>query len=397
MPWNEQKGGGPWGGGNTGGGSNGGPAGPGGGDKSPWGRPGKPSGGSGGGGGGGGDRPDLEESIRRMQERFRRGRGNGGRSGGSGGGGGRPGRGVGATGAVLVIAIAFLGWLMTGIYTVNEQEAAVVLRFGVPDRTETAGFHVRFPSPIEEQLIVPVNRSQIIEIGANSNESLMLTRDGNIVDIDFAINWKVSEPQKYLFSVVDTPRSDRPNELMRQVAESAMREVVGNEDFVPLITSARGDVEGKVLKIMRDMLLSYDAGVDVISISLKKSNAPEAVREAQLEVSSAQQDREKKINEGRAYFNQKTNEAEGRAATLRKEADGYRDSQVAVARGEAEGFTKVYDEYRKSPESRRVTRERIFLETMEEVLGRTNKIIVDNKSGTVPVLPLDSLRPRQQQ
>jgi len=296
--------------------------------------------------------------------------------------------------------VAFVGWLMTGVYTVNEQEAAVVMRFGTPHRTEGPGFHVRFPSPIEEQIMVPVNRAQYIELGQNENESLMLTRDGNIVDIDFAINWKVSVPQNYLFNVVDKQNPNdpsSPNELIRQVGESAIREVVGNRDFVPLITSARGDVEGGVLKIMQDTLNSYNAGVDIVSISLKKSSAPPDVLDAQRDVTSAQQDREKKNNEGRAYLNKVTNEAEGEAARLRKEADGYRDSTIAVARGEAEGFTKVYDEYRRSPESRRVTRERIFLETMEEVIGRTNKVIVDTKTGVVPVLPLDQLRPRQQQ
>ena len=407
MPWNEQKGGGgggPWGGGSSsgsGGSSNGGSGGgsgpgPGGGDKSPWGRPGRPSG---PGGGGGGDKPDLEESIRRMQERFRRSRGGGnGRPGGPSGG--KPSRGFGATGVLIALAVTFVGWLMTGVYTVNEQEAAVVMRFGTVHRTEGPGFHVRFPSPIEEQLIVPVNRSQFVEIGATENESLILTRDGNIVDIDFAINWKIASPEKYLFNVVDKPNPNdpaSPNELIRQVGESAMREVVGNEDFVPLLTSARGNVEGRVLKIMQDMLNSYNSGVDVISISLKKSSAPPDVLDAQRDVTSAQQDREKKNNEGRSYLNKVTNEAEGEAARLRKEADGYRDSTIAVSRGEAEGFTKVYDEYRRSPESRRVTRERIFLETMEEVIGRTNKVIVDTKTGAVPVLPLDLLRPRQQQ
>lgn len=393
MPWNDNKGsgggGGPWGGGgnnNNGGG------------ESPWGKPGgnKPSGGSGGGSGGGNkDRPDLEETLRRMQERFKRKDGGGNSGGGSGGGFGRGGgRGFGATGLIIILAIGIVGWLFTGIYQVNEQERAVVLRFGTFHRYEEPGFKIRLPNPIERHIIVPVNTEIRTELGGANIANLMLTGDENIIDIDFVINWRVFEPRDYLFKVVDVEGGDPNNHvLIEQIGESAMREVVGTSAFEPITTTGRTVVETRVRDLMQQTLNSYQAGVEIISISLRGASAPEEVVSVQREVSSAEQDKAKREAEAIAYRNKVVPEAEGQAQRVIQEAEGYKAASVANARGEADRFNLVYEQYRSAP---RVTRERMFLETMERVLGRTDQVILDNKAGAVPILPLDQLRGRQQ-
>ena len=395
MPWNDNKGsgggGGPWGGG--GGNNNGG-----GGGESPWGKPGgnKPSGGGGSGGGNNGnkDRPDLEETLRRMQERFKRKDGGGNSGGGSGGGFGRGGRGFGATGLIIILAIGIVGWLFTGIYQVNEQERAVVLRFGTFHRYEEPGFKIRLPNPIERHIIVPVNTEIRTELGGANTANLMLTGDENIIDIDFVINWRVFEPRDYLFKVVDVEGGDPNNHvLIEQIGESAMREVVGTSAFEPITTTGRTVVETRVRDLMQQTLNSYQAGVEIISISLRGASAPEEVVSVQREVSSAEQDKAKREAEAIAYRNKVVPEAEGQAQRVIQEAEGYKAASVANARGEADRFNLVYDQYRSAP---RVTRERMFLETMERVLGRTDQVILDNKAGAVPILPLDQLRGRQQ-
>lgn len=387
MPWNDNKGGGgggPWGGG--GGNNNGG-------GESPWGKP--PSGGQGpkGSSGGGKDRPDLEETLRRMQERFRRKGGDGGRgSGGSGRGGGA--RNFGVTGLIVIIVIALVGWALTGVYQVNEQERAVVLRFGTFHRYEEPGFRIRLPSPIERHEIVPVNTELRTEIGGEGDTNLMLTGDENIVDIDFVINWRIAQPREYLFNVVDK-QGNGPNELIEQIGESAMREVVGTSAFEPITTGDRTGVETRVRALMQETLNSYSAGVEIISISLRAASAPEDVVSVQREVTSAEQNRARREADAIAYRNKVVAEAQGEAERRIQSAEGYKAATVATARGEADRFNLIYDEYRAAP---RVTRERMYLETMEKILGRTNQIILDSKAGTVPLLPLDQmLRGRQQQ
>jgi membrane protease subunit HflK len=384
MPWNDQKGGGgggPWGGGSGGSGGSGG----GNGGESPWGRtpgkgPQKP----------GSDRPDLEETLRRMQDRFKR-RGDGGGGGGSGRGGGA--RGFGTTGLLLLLGIGLIGWLLTGIYQVNEQSRAVVLRFGNFHRYEEPGFRIRLPNPIERHEIVTVNTILQTEIGAGTEGNLMLTGDENIIDIDFTINWRIAEPRDYLFNVVDIVdgRTQR-HELIEQIGESAMREVVGTSAFEPITTGDRTGVETRVRDLMQLTLNSYRAGVEIVSISLRQATAPAEVVEVQREVSSAEQDRARREAEGIAYRNKVVPEAEGQARQMIQEAEAYKEASVANARGEADRFNLVYEQYRAAP---RVTRERMFLETMERVLGKTNQIIIDGEAGAVPILPLDQLRGRQ--
>ncbi|MBI1359916.1 MAG: FtsH protease activity modulator HflK [Alphaproteobacteria bacterium] len=370
MPWNDQKGGGggPWGGGS--GGSGGGDG------ESPWGRPSRP------GPRPSDNKPDLEESLRRMQERFRRrGGGNGGSSGGSGGGRGRT---FGAAGLLILLVIAVVGWLMTGVYQVNEQQVAVVLRFGKPVRTEGPGFHIRLPNPIEDARVVPINTITETKIGERGEEeSLMLTGDENIVDINFSINWKINSPQLYLFNIAD------PTELIRQIGESAMREVVGTSQFEPITAGDRTGVESRVRDLMQQTLNSYQSGVEIVSISLKQAQAPAEVLDQQRDVSAAEQDKVKRENEAKAYRNDVVPRARGQAQKIIQDAEAYKAASVAIAQGDAERFNLIYDQYQKAP---KVTRERMYLETMERVLGRSNKVVIDSKNGTVPVLPLDMFR-----
>ena len=401
MPWNDNKGGGsggaggsggggPWGGGS--GGSGGGGSNNNGNGDSPWGKPGSKPGGSGGGNkpSGGSDRPDLEETLKRMQERFKRGGGGNGSRPSSGGPGAR---GFGTAGLAILLGIGAVGWLLTGVYQVNEQEQAVVTRFGTFERYEGPGFKIRLPSPIENHVIVRVNTQIQTEIGGGADGNLMLTGDENIIDIDFTINWRITEPRDYLFNVVDEDPQTRTHVLLEQIGESAMREVVGTSAFEPITTGDRTGVEARVRDLMQQTLNSYKAGILIDSISLKQASAPDQVVEVQREVSSAEQDRAKREAEGIAYRNKVVPEAEGRAKAMIQEAEGYKAASVANARGEADRFNLVYEQYKAAP---RVTRERMFLETMERVLGRSDKIIIDSKSGTVPILPLDQLRGRQQ-
>ena len=289
MPWNDNKGGGgPWGGG---GGSGGG------GGDSPWGKPGgqKPP----PGGGGSKDRPDLEETLRRMQERFRRK--GGGNGSGSGGGSSGRGRGFGVTGIVILLVIAIVGWVFTGIYQVDERQRAVVLRFGTFARFEDPGFRVRLPSPIEQHYIVEVNTEKRTPIGGENEPNLMLTGDENIVDIGFVINWRIFDPRKYLFNVVDE-QNDR-NVLIEQIGESAMREIVGTSAFEPITTGDRTGVESRVRALMQQTLNSYDSGVEIISIAIGKATAPDEVAEVQRQVSGAEQNKAKREADAVAYRN----------------------------------------------------------------------------------------------
>ena len=361
MPWNDNKGGsgGPWGSGGSGG--------SGGGDKSPWGRPGD-----------GGDKsPDLEDSLRKMQERFSN------RRRGGGGNGGKGGKGLGGLGFALIGIVALIGWFFTGIYQVNEQEQAVVLRFGEYHRTSGPGFHVRLPDPLESHQVVTVERIRSTQVGSGQSEGLMLTGDENIVDIDFQVQWSVNNPQDFLFNVRD------PSETLQWVAESVMREIVGKRDLDPIISEGRDEVALSVRQLMQATLDSYGAGILVREVNLDRAEPPAAVLAAFRDVSAAEQDRVTLMNEATAYANKVVPEARGDAQRVLQEAEAYRSQVIANANGEAERFRLVYDEYRKAP---RVTKERMYLETMEKVLGRSDQIILDNEAGAVPYLPLDQLR-----
>ena len=378
MPWSNQSGGGGgWksgGGGSRGGGGGGGPWGQG-----PWGQ-----------GPGGGKQPDLEDLLKRSQDRLKQV---------------MPGSGLPGPLMLLIAAplIALLGFYLF-TFRVNPDELGVVMRFGEFVRQEPPGLHFRLPPPIEEVRLPKVTRQNIIEVGMRSGattrnavrdvpeESLMLTGDENIVDVDFVVYWRIKDAASYLFNI------QNPETTVKEVAESAMREIVGRQNIAPLLTEARQKAEVDVHKLMQSTLNSYKSGIQVDQIQLQKVDPPSQVIDAFRDVQAARADRERLQNEAFAYANRIVPEARGDAERILQGAEGFKQQTVAEASGQAARFVKVYDEYKKAPE---VTRQRLFLETMERVLGGTDKIILDSKGGqgVVPFLPLDQMqqRPKAQQ
>jgi modulator of FtsH protease HflK len=360
MPWSNQSGGG-----------SGWKGGPGGG---PWGpRPGGP-----------GQQPDLEEFLRRGQDRIRQALP---RGGGSFGG---P-LGI-ALALVLIAVVGFFGFTVR----VNPEELGVVLRFGKFVRLLPPGLNFRWPYPVEVVELPKVTRVNRIEIGMRGSaenretaaavrdvpeESLMLTGDENIVDVDFVVFWRISDAPKFLFNIQD------PEATVKDVAESSMREIVGQSDIEPILTEARAKTEAAVQQLMQKVLDSYGAGVQIIQVQLQKVDPPAQVIDAFRDVQAARADQERLQNEAQAYANRIIPEAKGEAERILQAAQGYRDQVVAESKGEADRFLKIYQQYKLAPD---VTRQRMYLETMERVLGDTDKVIVDEKagSGVVPYLPL---------
>ena len=355
MPWNDQSGGpqgggqGPWGGG----------------PRRPWGQPPhqpqQPQG------------PDLDELLRQFRERF-------GFGGGGGGGGGRPGGGRGISWP-LIAGVLFVGWLLSGIYTIDEGERGVIVRLGEYNRTTAPGIHWRMPAPFEGLQKENVTGQRTAEIGFtsprnnvindNPDESLMITGDRNIVEIHFRIYYNVKDVVDFVFNVRE------PDQAVRQIAESAMREVIGRRQLEPIITTERAAVEQDVETVMQQTLDEYEAGVQVLQVELLRAAAPSSVIEAFNDVVNAGQDAETAINN-----------AERETARIINEAQGYRERVVREATGEASRFVAVYGEYRQAPQ---VTRDRLYLETMERVYQRGNLIILDQRGGAVPYLPLEGM------
>jgi membrane protease subunit HflK len=362
MPWSNQSGGG-WKGGNGG----------------PWGQGPRSSGPT---------PPDLEELLRRSQDRLKRVL-----PGGGGGGGLSPLSLI----AILVVGAAILGYNFF-TFRVQPDELGIVLRFGAFDRQAQPGLNFRLPYPIDTVYTPKVTRVSRVTIGqvaddANATglgrdipeESLMLTGDENIVDIDFSVFWVISDAEKFLFNI------QNPEGTVKAVAESAMREVVGRSDIQPILTQARQITETDVQELMQSTLDRYGAGVQITQVQLLKVDPPSEVIDAFRDVQAARADQERIQNEAQTYANRVIPEARGQASQITEAANAYRDRTIAEARGQADRFTKVLDEYAKAPE---VTRRRIFLETMEGVLSDMDKIIVDEKAtgtGVVPFLPLNEL------
>ncbi|MEE2878082.1 MAG: FtsH protease activity modulator HflK [Pseudomonadota bacterium] len=378
MPWNENKdgegsskgNGSPWGSGKKG-------------NESPWSRPGG-SGGSGGSGGGGrGDRPDLEEQMRRMQERFRRGRG----SGGGGRRGGGSGSGLGPMGFAVLGFAAIVAWLFTGVVVVDEGERAAVFRFGEWQKNFPPGLHVHLPTPIETHEIMPSEKQQRTEIGSNNDERLMLTGDENIVDVQFRVFWYYDEedPENFILNVEDG------EDLVKAAAESVMREVVGKSNLDDVITTGRNELQQQVREQLQTLLDDYRAGVRVLNVEIQEAQAPAPVRAAFIDVVNAGQDAERAVQEANKYANDIIPRARGAAQQILQDAEAYRDQVIADATGQANRFTQILNEYLQAPQ---VTRERMYLETMERILNRSDKLILDNQSGAVPYLPLDNTNRR---
>ncbi len=287
------------------------------------------------------------------------------------------GRGV-RPGAVAVIVGAAVGlWALTGVYIVQPNEQAVVTRFGVYARTESPGLKVRLPWPVEHAQTVPVTTLNQLAIGGagatdRPEESLMLTGDENIIDMDFTVTWRVGDADDYLFRV------SNPDATVKAVAESAMREVVGRSQLNDVLSSGRGRVQVQAEQLMQRVLDSYRTGVRVVDVQIRAAEPPREVITAFREVAGAGQEAQSAINEANTYRNRVVNEAVGTAAALRQQAEGYREQVVSQATGEAARFNQLHAQYRANPG---VTRERLYLETMERVLRDSNKVVVDTGQG----------------
>ncbi|MHA1559226.1 MAG: FtsH protease activity modulator HflK [Alphaproteobacteria bacterium] len=348
---------------------------------------------TGGGGGGRQTPPDLEELLRRSQDRLRRvfpGRG--------GGGGGRL-----SPVAIIALVIVVLGVLGYSLFTfrVEPDQLGVVLRFGEYNRTAQPGLNFRLP--LLETVYTPaVTRETQVQLGYAQadpsagnptpavievpSESLMLTGDENIVDVHFSVVWVINSPQDYLFNLVD------PDGTVEDVAESVMREAIGRENLRPLQTELREETRDFVAERIQQILDAYEAGIRIVRVNLSAVDPPPQVVDAFRDVQAAQADNERFQNEANAYANQVIPEARGQAAQITEAADAYRQQVIAEATGEADRFLQVYQTYATAPE---IIRERIYLETMADILADMNKIIVDERAGNgiVPYLPLNALTP----
>jgi len=362
MPWSNQGGGGggPWGSGS----------------KGPWGSGPQPSGST---------PPDLEEILRRGQDKLRRV---------------LPGGNLGGKGFALLALAAVALWGFSGFFRVEPDELGVVLRFGQEVREVQPGLNYHLPYPVESVLTPKALRVNKIDIGMRQvedgrrsatrevpEESLMLTGDENIVDVNFSVLWKVKPTGvgDYLFNI------QNPEGTVKAVAESAMREVVGRSEIQPILTGARQTVETAVQDLMQKTLDHYGAGILVQQVQLQKVDPPAQVIDAFRDVQAARADLERLQNEAQTYANRVVPEARGKVAQITQAAEAYKSQTVAEATGQTSRFLKIYEQYKKAPD---VTRERMYLETMERVLGGSNKIVVDTSKGAqgvVPYLPLNEL------
>lgn len=315
--------------------------------------------------------------LRQWRERFRIGGGGGGGSSSSGGGRGISWR--------VVLGVLFAGWLISGIYTVNETQLGVITRLGAYSRTTIPGIHWHLPPPFESRQVVDVTSQQIEDIGCRtqgdicedrSDESLMITGDRNIVQIHFRIYFNVADVEDYVFMVRSPVSEGDEAGAVRQVAESAMREVIGRRQLEAIITTDRPVVEQAVTELTQQVLNEYQAGVGVIRVELLDASAPPAVIAAFNDVVKAGQDAEGYVNN-----------ANRETAQIVNAAQAYKEQAVREATGEGQRFISVYDEYRQAPQ---VTRDRLYLETMERVYKAANLVVLDQRGGAVPYLPLDN-------
>ncbi len=338
--------------------------------------------------------PDLEEALKKMQDQLGRIFGKKSGSGGSGdSGSGGSGLSGGAAGIGFGVIALVLGaiWIFAGIFIVDQSEEAVILRFGKLHSTVGPGPHWA-PYFIDE--VIPVNVQTIREetIGFRSqsgskstvpSEALMLTKDENIVDVQFSVQFRISDPGKYLFNVY------QPVITLREVIESAVREIVGHSDMDFVITKGRDLVAADVQTLAQEILNSYRTGLLITSVNMQDAQPPSQVQGAFLDAIKAREDQQRYINEARAYKNNLVPKARGEAEAILEQARGYSQRVVAQAEGETARFLKVLDQYRKAPD---ITRERLYIEAMESVLGNSSKILVDVDNGNnLLYLPIDKL------
>jgi membrane protease subunit HflK len=325
---------------------------------------------------------DFQKSWREFQERLQRLLPNG----------------EWTTGAIVIAIAAVVGlWLLTGLYFVSTHEQGVVLRFGKFVAITGPGPNYHLPWPIETVELPEVTTTHQIDIGYQQvgegddahnedieSESLMLTGDENIVDVNFTVYWVINNAADYLFNVED------PDAAIKAVAESAMREVVGQNQIGPILTEDRAPVENQVRDLMQKTLATYRIGVTITDVKMQKVDTPVEVQQAYRDVQAARADEETLRNKGEAYANKIIPEARGQAAQIVQQGEAYRQKAIAEANGEAKKFSAIYAEYKKAPE---VTRKRMYLETMSQVYGGANKIIVDEGAAKniIPYLPAQTL------
>jgi modulator of FtsH protease HflK len=331
--------------------------------------------------------PDLDEILRKLQQKISGLLGF--RSRPPGAGGNNVGGAVGG-GVVFVILLIVAVWLASGFYIVDEGRRGVVLRLGKFLETTMPGPRWHVPYPIETVEVVNVSGVQTVEVGYRGNpknkqpqEALMLTDDENIVDVQFAVQYTLKSPEEWLFN------NRNPGDNVLQAAETAIREVVGKSKMDFVLSQGRSEISSRVKALMQQILDRYKTGINITTVNLQGASAPEQVQPAFEDVVRAQQDRERFKNEGQAYANDVVPKARGIAARLIEEANGYRQSVISTAQGDASRFRQILAEYEKAPQ---VTRERIYLDTMQQVLGATSKVIVDQKGGqNLLYLPLDRI------
>lgn len=329
--------------------------------------------------------PDLDEVIRRLQQKF------------SSIFSGRGGGGFGLSGGMVpgLLGVLFLLWVASGIYVVAADEQAVVLRFGAHVATKGPGLNWHLPYPIETVEKVPVTRVQRLEIGFRSlpdgrvrkipQESLMLTKDENIVDISFTVQYKIKDPARYLFNI------SHGEKTVRDAAESAIREVIGRTLIDDVLTTRKGAVEVETQELIQKILDNYDAGISIVTVKLHDVQPPERVIKEFKDVASAREDRERAKNEAQAYANDIIPKARGEAKKMILDAEAYKAEIIDRAEGEAKRFESILDAYKKAPD---VTRQRLYIETLQDVLSKVDKVIVDASISDriLPFLSLEGMK-----
>lgn len=353
--------------------------------------------------------PEIDQIVRKGTEQLRvlmGGRGGPGRPGG----GGRDDGPAFTLGTIAIGAVALAAvWAWTSFYTVQQNERSIELMFGKYHATGNPGLNFA-PWPVVTKVVIPVTDERTTEVGTGraraigtsessdgvfsanrssdfvTDSGLMLTRDQNIVDVSYQIVWNVSDPSKFLFNLAD------PEDTIRAVSESAMRDIIARSELAPILNRDRGVIATDLRAAVQGTLDSYQAGINIVRVNFNRADPPREVIDSFRDVQAAQQERDKLEKEADAYANQVTAGARGQAAQLVQQAEAYRASVVNDAQGQAARFISVYEEYRKAPD---VTKRRMFYETMSTTLGGVNKVVIDGQSGAVPYLPLDQLRPVQ--
>jgi membrane protease subunit HflK len=375
MPWKQQGGGGggPWGGGGNGGG------------QGPWG--GKSSGGGGSGGNAGGP-PDLEELIRKGQDRFKNL---------------MPGGVGGVKGIFLAVLLIVFVWLLSGLYRVQPGENGIELLFGKYVNTTQAGLNFWAPWPVGSIMRPNVEQTNQINVGFRSlgpgrgdaardvpEESLMLTGDQNIIDIDFVVQWRIKDAKDFLFNIRD------PRSTVKLAAESSIREIVGQTPLEEVLATKRTEVETRTRDVLQRIMDDYKAGVFIAEVKMQKVDPPQKVIDAFNDVQRARQDKERQQNEAEAYRNDIVPKAKGEASRQLEQAAAYRERLIKEADGEAKRFVSVYEAYLTGKD---VTVRRLYLERMQDVLKKSEKVIIENGqggTGVVPYLPLPEIKKRSQ-